>query len=324
LADHDEADPMSVKLRRLRAMQAAGAEVLVVSADVADPDQIRAVLDAAQTRFGSVNGVIHAAGNVTAEGFFGVGQATPELCERQFRTKVHGLLSLEEAVRDQPLDFVVLLSSISSVLAGLGYVAYGAANAYMDAFAHERWRLGDDRWMSIDWDTWDFEFDVEPDPTSLSMRPEEGVDAFRRVLSAGWAPQIIVSTGFLPARIDQWVDLRSLRKGIEITAREAARFHSRPDTGTVHVPPRNSLEQSIVEVWEETLGLRPVGVIDNFFTDLGGNSLLLTQLMARLRSVLEVDISLRSFFDGPTVADLSELIQAERELIDTSGRAWHA
>ena len=79
------------------------------------------------------------------------------------------------------------------------------------------------------------------------------------------------------------------------------------------MPPRSSLEQAIVETWEEILGVRPIGVIDNFFTDLGGNSLVATQLITRLRSVFEIDIPLRSFFDGPTVAGLSEVIQAARE-----------
>ena len=67
--------------------------------------------------------------------------------------------------------------------------------------------------------------------------------------------------------------------------------------------------------------MRPVGVIDNFFTDLGGNSLLATQLIAQMRSFFEIDIPLRSFFDGPTVAGVSEVIQAEREgeLAHTSG-----
>jgi acyl carrier protein len=124
---------------------------------------------------------------------------------------------------------------------------------------------------------------------------------------------VIVSTGYLPDRIHQWIDVRSLREGLEIRERQAERFHERPAVGTVHVAPRTPLEGSIVEVWEEILGIRPVGVVDDFFADLGGDSLLAAQLVSRLRARFEMEIPLRRFFDGPTVVELAELIAAASE-----------
>jgi phthiocerol/phenolphthiocerol synthesis type-I polyketide synthase E len=124
---------------------------------------------------------------------------------------------------------------------------------------------------------------------------------------------VIVSTGYLPDRINQWIDVRSLREGLVIRERQAERFHARPAVGTVHVAPRTPLEGSIVEVWEEILGIRPVGVVDDFFADLGGDSLLAAQLVSRLRARFEMEIPLRRFFDGPTVVELAELIAAASE-----------
>ena len=230
--------------------------MLPVQADVTDLEQMRAAVAAAHARFGRLDGVIHGAGNVTADGFFAIDEADPDRCERQFQAKVRGLVTLDAALRHEPLDMVVLLSSISSVLAGLGYVAYGAGNAFMDAFAQQHDGDGDVRWISIDWDTWEFASASGElaDAGPLSLSPDEGVEAFRRIMSSVDIPQVVVSTGYLPDRIWQWVDLRSLREGLKMRARQAERFHSRPDVGTVHVPPRTPLEESIVEVWQDILG----------------------------------------------------------------------
>jgi len=87
-------------------------------------------------------------------------------------------------------------------------------------------------------------------------------------------------------------------------------MYSRPDLATPYVAPRTALEKSIAQVWQRTLGVGGVGVVDNFFTDLGGSSLLATQLVARLRETLQVDIPLRHLFERPTVADLAEALEA--------------
>ena len=323
LADHDEDDPIAARIRGVQKVEEQGGAVLVVNADVADPAQLRAAVESAHGEFGRLDGVIHGAGNVSEDGFFSIEDANPTLCDRQFDAKVRGLLSLEDALTGEKLDFVMLLSSISSVLGGLGYLAYGAANGFMDSFARMQTRAGGTRWISVDWDTWDIGLDDAPvdDPTLLAMSAGEGVDAFRRIISCVFEPQVVVSTGYLPDRIEQWVDLRSLRKGLELRDRDADRFHSRPHLTTTHISPRNQLERSIAAVWEETLGIRPVGVLDDFFSDLGGNSLLATRLMSRLRAQFGVDIPLSRFFDAPTVTALVESIGAGRqgELVPSPG-----
>ena len=68
-------------------------------------------------------------------------------------------------------------------------------------------------------------------------------------------------------------------------------------------------------MWKELLGIDSAGVRDNFF-QLGGHSLLVTQLIFRLREVFGVEISLRAIFDRPTVAELAELLLAEPDQRD--------
>jgi acyl carrier protein len=86
--------------------------------------------------------------------------------------------------------------------------------------------------------------------------------------------------------------------------------HDRPDLPVAYVGPTNDLEQDICSIWQELVGIKTVGIHDNFF-DLGGHSLLATQLMSRMRRAFEVDLSLREFFDGPTVAEMAELLMVK-------------
>nr|WP_017314620.1 non-ribosomal peptide synthetase [Mastigocladopsis repens] len=73
------------------------------------------------------------------------------------------------------------------------------------------------------------------------------------------------------------------------------------------VSPRNDLEWSMTQIWEEILGIQPIGVRDNFF-ELGGHSLLATQVISRCRQALGVEIPLQLLFETPTIAQLASTI----------------
>ncbi|GHO60113.1 hypothetical protein KSB_85880 [Ktedonobacter robiniae] len=71
---------------------------------------------------------------------------------------------------------------------------------------------------------------------------------------------------------------------------------------------RTPIEEALVEIWRAVLEVPRVGIHDNFF-ELGGHSLLATQLMARVRTVLQVTLPLRTLFDAPTVVLLAPLVE---------------
>lgn len=78
------------------------------------------------------------------------------------------------------------------------------------------------------------------------------------------------------------------------------------------VAPRTPEEEIVSNIWATVLGLERVGINDNFFS-LGGHSLLATQVMSRIRSALNVDVSLRALFQHPTVASLVSRIDQFRK-----------
>jgi acyl carrier protein len=85
----------------------------------------------------------------------------------------------------------------------------------------------------------------------------------------------------------------------------------RPQLEGVYVAPSTEVEQRIAAVWREVLGLGQVGIHDNFF-QLGGHSLKVLQVLARLRRAFQIELSVRAMFETPTVADLAEAIEHMR------------
>jgi amino acid adenylation domain-containing protein len=83
---------------------------------------------------------------------------------------------------------------------------------------------------------------------------------------------------------------------------------SRPELETAFVAPRTPREELLANVWRQVLKLERVGVYDNFF-DLGGHSLLATQVISRVRAAIGIELPLRSLFEYPTVASLTDRIE---------------
>jgi acyl transferase domain-containing protein len=84
-------------------------------------------------------------------------------------------------------------------------------------------------------------------------------------------------------------------------AGEQAAHHQRPGLPNPYIAPRNEVEATIADIWQELLGIAQVGVHDNFY-ELGGHSLLVTQVAARLRATFPVETSLQQIFEAQTVA----------------------
>src|SRR6185295_14841111 len=87
--------------------------------------------------------------------------------------------------------------------------------------------------------------------------------------------------------------------------------HSRPALANPYVAPRTGTEQTLAGIWEEVLGIAPVGIHDDFH-ELGGHSLLALQVLARIRQAVGSELPLRAVFDAPTVARLAvRLLEGE-------------
>ncbi|NUQ65792.1 MAG: amino acid adenylation domain-containing protein [Pirellulales bacterium] len=87
---------------------------------------------------------------------------------------------------------------------------------------------------------------------------------------------------------------------------------TRPDLKQEYVAPRTPTEALLARIWTEVLGLKEVGIHDNFFS-LGGHSLLATQVVSRVRAQCQLDVPLRELFEEPTIAALAAAIDRAQQ-----------
>ncbi len=94
----------------------------------------------------------------------------------------------------------------------------------------------------------------------------------------------------------------------------------RPKLEQEFIEPRSSSELALAGIWCDVLVLKQVGLHDNFF-DLGGNSLLATRVISRLRSATHAEVLLRALFETPTIAGLAAVVDQylSQETPDTMG-----
>jgi phthiocerol/phenolphthiocerol synthesis type-I polyketide synthase E len=320
-------DPASAG--RIDALRQAGAEVLVLPADLADEAAVALAVVTAEARLGPLHGVVHAAGTDGERTFRPLSELGREECGWHFVPKVHGLLALDRALAGRDLDFALALSSLATVLGGVAYGAYAAANLFVDAFAAERQRRrgpGEPAWAALDWDLWAFEHAAEPitgirgDLAGLAMTPREGEEALACALAAlsPAVERLLVSTADLPARLAE-----RRRRTAELRQKRSpgapAALHPRP-LDTPFVAPESELERRIAEVWQRALGFASLGVHDNFF-ELGGDSFVAIQVVARLNAELGIELPVAKLYQGLTIRTLAALLAQDE---GTATARWAA
>jgi acyl transferase domain-containing protein/surfactin synthase thioesterase subunit len=127
--------PSPAAAQALEKLRAAGARVLVLAADVAEPESLARARAEIEAALPPLAGMVHAAGLIDDRP---LDQEDAASLARVMSPKVRGALALEAWSAALPLDFFALFSSAASVLGSPGQASYAAGNAFLDALAHDR------------------------------------------------------------------------------------------------------------------------------------------------------------------------------------------
>jgi myxalamid-type polyketide synthase MxaE and MxaD len=307
------------------ALEAAGAEVLVARANVADRAQLAAVLQDVQRRMPPLRGVIHAAG-VLDDGL--LLQQDAARFQRVMAPKIDGAWNLHELTREASLDFFVLYSSAASLLGSPGQSNYAAANAFLDGLAHHRRSLGLPA-LSINWGAFsevglaaaqEIRGERLAHRGMRSMTPQEGTALLGHLLGTG-----AIQVGAVALEARQWIEFYpqvASSQRLSPLLQSAGRKQPAKGGGAlrtallaVAAPERRAMMEQIVR--EQLAGVLRLSAsrIESKapFKTLGIDSLMSLELRNRLESGLGLTLSATLFWTYPHVAALAEYLIGKLE-----------
>jgi acyl transferase domain-containing protein len=303
----------------LASLEQAGAQVVVVPADVSSPGHMARAL-AGIDRDVPLSGIIHAAG-VIDDGLLlqqdwkrFVGVMAP---------KVKGAWNLHSLTQNLPLDFFVMFSSMASVVGSPGQGSYAAANAFMDGLAGYRRARGLPA-LSVNWGPWG-EVGMAAGQRGVSKQirlmggkpiaPLAGLQLLERLL-----PQQAAQIGVLPVSWREFPAGAAMPSLLADLIREEAPGHSdRRETeggklreslfAAAEDARQPMLEGYLSQQLARVLGSSSADLdLDRPLSDLGIDSLMAVELRARIQSDLRVTMPLASVLAGPSLRQTTTLL----------------
>ncbi|MFY1632240.1 beta-ketoacyl synthase N-terminal-like domain-containing protein [Solwaraspora sp. WMMB335] len=316
-------DPVGDAVRRLLSLRDQGITVAVHHADLTDLAAMRTAVAETERRFGPLTGVVHAAGVPDTAGMIlRRGRADTDAA---MGAKTRGVLVLDTVLGDRRLDFLVLCSSIGTVLHKLkfGEVGYVAGNEFLDAYAAYRSARHPGITVSVAWTDWSEDgmwATAQRRRGPAASKPllpggpgadgdllgaisrAEGTEILDRVLTHGVAPRIVVSSQDLD-------ELLRRHQAYPDQPAPAERAGPVPAAMTGQARgPVAGVPQRVAALFSSLLGVPEVAGSDDFF-DLGGDSLLALRLLAMLRDEYGVELTMAEAFDHLTPAAIAAMVQ---------------
>lgn len=298
--DHPDYD----KIKKLIHLEKLGAKIFLYKVDITNLEALKKVVEQCIQRLEKINGVIHTAGVAIS----GVMQTkTKDSIQETFAPKIIGTANLIHVFKEIPLDFVVLKSSISALLGGFGQVDYAAANAFLDTVAISDLFKKAKFVMSINWNTWldvgiaarnHKEGKVSFIGKGNDISPQEGKKIFLEVLQ-GDSSQVAIS------RVNINDTQEALTPNFTIGSPKISR-NKLPALKTYSAP-TNQLESTLLELWQNSLGINGLGIEDDFFA-LGGHSLQAIKLIEKINNTFDCNLPMTQIYSSPTIRELSKVI----------------
>lgn len=257
-------------------------------------------------QLGAIHGLIHAAG-IAGGGIIPL--KTKQETELVLLPKVQGTYNLSKALKNTPLDFVVLMSSLVSLVGEPGQIDYAAANSALNSFATSE-LFQSDTVISINWNTWN---DIgmatnTKNPANIhfinrgnDISSQQGKILFNEILHCGHS-QIIVSNYEL---YNHDRVLAHYHNKISISTTKTSR--EMLSVTSTYTPPENKIEEQLARLWQAVLSIETIGMKDDFFT-LGGHSLNALQLIDKINKHFKCSLSIQQLYKNPTIRSFSPLL----------------
>lgn len=319
--------PSAAAAAAIQQIQQAGAKVLAVRCDVANRQELAGALEQVRQSMPALAGIVHAAG-VLDDGV--LAQQTWERFRRVMAPKVDGAWNLHCLTESQPLDFLVLFSSVAGLLGSPGQGNYAAANAFLDALAQRRRQLGLPA-LSVNWGPWEGAGMAAGltgadrarwNAGGLQTIPvDQGMAAMEKLLreNAAHAGVFPVDWAKFLAQFPQnrrpamLAEFAGQQRG---GAGRAGKQHALLARLKSASPPQRSalLNAFLQEQVAKTLGSSPSDLdVNEPLKNMGLDSLMVVEMKNEIEASLGVEVPVEEFGEDLTVAKLAQVV--DRELV---------
>ncbi|MCF1461932.1 acyltransferase domain-containing protein [Agrobacterium vitis] len=282
-----------------------------------DAAALKGALDDVFAELGRIDGIFLSLPQSNHQSAALIGELTDAHWAYNIASKLRPVRALGDAIAKRKIGFCCVQSSLSTLVGGLGLGAYAATHHAIDRIVAEENKNGTTPWFAIGYPL----IEAEPGTTlqatgranAFAISTEAAWDLTRCLIENGATGQTMLSGGAIPPVAS------------DIDAQEAAATdggRGRPALGVAYRKPGNDTEARIIGIFEEILGLSPIGADDGFY-ELGGHSLLAIRAVAKLREAFPVDIAMRELlFDNPTAAAIAQsILERMTEKTDLSALA---
>ncbi|WP_160670952.1 type I polyketide synthase [Clostridium sp. C8-1-8] len=311
------------KIKQINEIESLGSKVFIYSGDVCNDTDMNKVFSDVRSKFGRINGLIHGAG-VAGNGF--VLTKEREKFSQVVLPKMLGTWILNKITENDRLDFFINFSSINTLYGIPGQSDYTAANCYLDSFTEYRNRENK-RTITFNWAAWkevgmaaDFNVD-ESRNLFKSLSTEKAIKAFREIIQKSITKVVVGELNYDAVRLFDNQHQITLARGIkEIIERKINAYENSKKIESnlqldviIKGKPENSLteiDRKIAKVWGQVLGINEVHVDDNF-NELGGDSILATQLLRYMEKEFPGYIDIADIFTYSTIGKMSEYLSGK-------------
>ncbi len=306
----------------LKELEQMGAKTAVFHADVTDEVQVKQTLGKIEEQWGPLHGVVYAVGVSGEKAIQPIDSFDDSHLGLHLKTKMYGVMVMERVLEDKPLDFCMFISSLSPILGGLGLASYSAAHHFMDAFVCRHNNTHPVKWRLVNMEGWQEEKEGERDRhraigaglQQYLVTGQEAPGIFARLFCRGEINQVIVSTGHLQTRVNQWT-------AKDFPGGDSSPGHKNPtglsprsaqiNLSASYIAPTNPVEQKLAGIWQEFFGIHPIGIEDDFF-ELGGDSLKAMTVGARIQKAFNTNLPVVEFINHPTIEQLAKFLENEK------------
>ncbi len=291
-------ESLSVKLKHLIEIESKIQQLTILDAAWHSEQSVRDGINTAELINGPITGIFHSAAHFDQHTFQPLNHFDAQNAIRQFTTKVDVTHAIRNVIQDKNVDFVVLMSSLSAVFAGLGHGIYSAANKYLDALASQS--SSHTQWLSIAWDAWN----VSADSGKGSISRDEAPLLFDSLFRNHGHCTLSVSCQDMEARFDQWV--------------RQAHHHIAPSSDAKkHVTEQSDIEHILETCWQDIIGIEKCTPEAHFFA-LGGDSLAAVRLSGLIQQRMNINITAAEIFANASFQDMLKQLTAQNNTASDS------